>query len=370
MKKAVLFVLIILTLLSCDRGGTQVLKSGKTLYIGVLLPVEQVLNHKATNALKVLAQSQGLLENGDSLSLEFEYVKSNPEKSFISLCQKQDLVAIISFLNSTQTLGLKELMEARKIPVISTIATHSKVTKTKYISKICINNKMQAHVAASYLRDELFISKVSVLSTKNDAFSLELSAFFIKRYERLGGEVKAQLDTQMMINKPQIFIQNLKDNKTKTLYMSIDAENTRHLLKLLEKEKITLTILAHDGLLSEFMAIFPKDIKLLNGIFVIDNYADDIVLSDKANSFANEMQNQFSTLDSYDLLSFDAWSLLKKGLNACSTEEKECLNQYMRHCKSFEGAVESIRMENASAYRAAYVNEIKNSKMRVKVKVY
>jgi len=371
MRKIVLCLFIIFTLLSCDKKEEILVKSGKVVYIGVLLPEEQLLNHKAIDVLNVLAQNQGVLKNGDALSLEVEYVKDHPIKSFIKLCQKKELTAIISFLNSTQTLLLKNEIETKKIPIISAIATHTDITKIDYISRICINNTTQAHVAAAYLRDELFTSKVFILRDESNAFSFELSSIFIKRYEKLGGKTNTDLlDIKELLQDPDRFLRTLEKSQTDTLYISVDAAYTRTLLKLFKKHKLKLNILAHDGLLAAFVVQFPKDIELLNGLFVIDNYADNLILSKQAKKFTQAVKQKAYEVDSYDLLSYDAWSLLKKGLNTCKDNKNTCLNDYMRNCDSFEGAIETIRMQKGSAYRAAYVNEINDAKMQIKVRVY
>lgn len=370
MKKVFIFLVLLFSFISCGENEPRNVTKGKHIKVGILLPADILQEYKGIRVFQILADIQGRLNNTDIIKVEVSYVKDNPVASLVEFCDKEDLIAIISFLNSTQTLMLKEEIEKRKIPVISAIATHSDITKIKYVSRICLNNETQAHVAAAYLRDELFIPKVYLIKDETNAFSAELSAFFTKRYERLGGIVQENLDIDILFHNPQGFITQLHKSKVDTVYLSLDAHKTRRLLKLFEKEDIRLNILAHDGLLSAFKSQFPHDIDILNGIFVVDNYADNLILGTKAEKFKAEVESKGYELNSYDLLSFDTWSLLTQALNACENKEGECLYHYIRNNEGFEGAVERISMEKASAHRAVYVNEIEDLKMKVKVKVY
>ena len=370
MRNLIMFFALILIFTSCSETGSSPSVKTKVWKVGVLFPSDTRYNHKNLDVFKTLEKTQGKLNNHDILKIEVSYVKESPKKSFLELNKHEDLVAIISFLNTTQTLVLKEEIQKSKIPVISTLATHSEVIKIDYVSRICLSNKTQAHVAAAYLRDELFIPQVYVLRDKTNEFSMELSTFFIKRYIQIGGVVEENFDINNLLENSQSFINKLRQSKIDALYLSLDALKTKELLTLLKKEKIYLNVLADDGLLSAFMSQYPDDLDLLNGVFVVDNYADNLVLSQRAKGFKSALNDIGYTLDSYALLSFDAWNLLTQSLNTCENKKDECVNQHIQETKGFEGAVESIPMQDSSAHRAVYVNEIKHSKMKLRVKVY
>jgi len=361
---------MLFVLTSCKEKASQIEKSGDAVTIGILISAKDTSLKKRMKVLKALIKERGYLDNGDEIKFKPISLQDNFAEDFTKACEEENFISIISFLTSPDTLSLLDQIKACQTPVIATIATYSSLNKEEYISRICLNNEIQAHVAASYLRDELFIPEVSVLSDRKNEFSLELSSFFIKRYAKLGGSIELLIDTKEILEDPKGVVGKLKEEETDTLYLSIDAEKTRYFLKLIEKEKMKFKILAHDGLFSAFKERYPQDISMLDGVFVVDNYADTTVLDKKLKPFFQSFKDTGVDIDTYDLLSYDAVNLLRSGLNTCAKEDKVCLNAYLRNAQNIEGAVEKISMEDGNAYRAVYVNEIKGSQMHLKVRVY
>lgn len=371
MKNILILFLLIFILGACKDKEIAVSPSGKTLIVGVLVQKEYMSDIHRLAVLNALEKVDAYLDNGDRLRLEIAYVDEDCLNKFTDLTQTPDLVAIISFLNSADTLTLKEKIEAAKVPVIAMIATHSDLNKITYVSRICLNNHLEANVAASYLRDELFIPEVTVISDSSDVFSQELSGIFEERFKKLGGKIELSLDSTELDNK-NIFLAKLKEQKVDTLYITIDAEKTRLLLQELEQVNSEVMILAHDVLMSNFISRYPNDSHMLDGIYVIDNYSNDIKPFSKAAKIGKYLSEDGLEADTYDALSYDAWSLLKKSLNTCgeTLDRKKCLNQYMRNIDSFEGVSEKIGMNDGNADRTVYVNEIRDARMKMKVRVH
>lgn len=371
MKNILFLFLFIFILGACYDKETVITPSGKTLVVGVLVQKEYRSDRQRLGVLKILEKVDAYLDNGDRLRLKIVYVDEDYANMLTGLIKTPDLVAVISYLNSADMLALKESIEAAKVPVIAMIATHSDINKITYVSRICLNNRLEANVAASYLRDELFIPEVTVISDSSDVFSQELSTFFEERFEKLGGKIELSLDTEEL-NDENVFLTKLKEQNVDTLYITIDAEKTRILLKQLRKIDSKIMILAHDVLMSNFTSKYPDDTHMLEGIYVIDNYSNDIKAFPKAVKIGRYLSSEGLKADTYDALSYDAWSLLKKSLNICSeiSDKGMCLNQYMRNIDSFEGVAEKIGMTNGNADRTVYVNEIREAKMKMKVRVH
>lgn len=367
------FVMIILLFVftACEDKKTAVIPSGKTFVVGVLASKAYASDTERFGVLKVLESSDAYLDNGDRLHLKLVAVDDQAIDEFNDLVQTPDLVAVISFLGSEEMLKLKNTIERVRIPVIAAVATHSKINEISYVSRICLNNRLEANVAAAYLRDELFVPEVAVISDSTDAFSQELSTLFIQRYKQLGGDIQLSLDSTEL-NDEKVFISKLRDQKVENLYITIDAQKTKLLLDQLHKADLKIKVLVYAGLMSNYLAQYPDDAQMLNGVFVIDNYADNLKISPKAAVIAKEFSKGGLRADSFDALSYDAWMLIKKGLNTCAEVVKQevCLNQYMRNTDSFEGVSDNISMHEGNADRPVYVNEIQGLKMNMKVKVY
>ena len=340
--------------------------------IGVMLSFRDTDLPERLEFFKLLQSADGLLDNGDRLRVEVISVEDNHIERFVDLIKSKKVVSVVSFLNSAQMLKLKPYIESAKIPVIAAIATHSDINKINYVSRICLNNRLEANVAAAYLRDELLIPQVSVLSDKENIFALELSKFFSRRYRKLGGEIEHTFDTSFLKKYPNKFVKSLKKDAVETIYAVANADEIKILLELIHKEKLDIKILSYDGLLSAYKTQFPEDIALLDGVYVVDNYANDIVIGKRARALLQKSDLDVYTIDvdSYDALSYDAWALLKGALNACKKHDNTCVNEYMRNINPFDATSDSISMRDGNALRPVYVNEIRGEKMFIKVKVF
>jgi len=363
----VLFCLFVFT--ACQDKETVIIPSGKVKVIGFLASKKYLSDPDRFGVLKILERSEGYLDNGDRLHVKILSVEGDPLKDFNDLVQTPDIIAVISFLGSKEMLSLKDAIQEAKIPLIITTATHSKLSGIKYVSRICLSDRSEANVAAAYLRDELYIPEVTVIKDSKDVFSQELSALFVQRYKQLGGKVGLTIDSAEFDQENE-FISKLIDEKVDTLYITTDAHKSKLLLEQLQKAKLEVKILAYDGFISDFLSQYPYDAKMLNGIYVVDNYANDLKLLPKAAKIAKEISKEGLRIDTYDALSYDAWMLLKQSLNACAGLEDECLNAHLRNTDSFEGAVDNLSMHEGDITRPVYVNEIEDAKMNMMVKVY
>jgi len=131
-----------------------------------------------------------------------------------------------------------------------------------------------------------------------------------------------------------------------------------------------MDILGHDSLLNPFKIKFPDDLDILEGVFVVDNYADELVITPHAKKIRDRIRSEDLQIASYDALVYDALSLLRQGLDACGSSDAECVNTLIRNTASFEGVADELSMSEGKVYRQVYVNEIKEGKMLMKVKVY
>lgn len=370
MKTVLMSLFIFFLFTGCNENIPEVHASGKKVHIGLIFADNDNLMHKRLKVFKVFQKQWGLLDNGDELVLHAVSIKKDALSCFNNLLKEEKMSAVISFLDSTLMLDLKQSIEKNKVPVISIIATHSKVNEIKYVSRICLNNPWQASVAAAYIRDELFISNINIIRDESNDFSLELSHLFQERYKKMGGKVFSVFNIKELENSPKDFIKKMNENKVEALFLTINAQKTEKVMKLLQKLNHKVTVLAHDGLLSAFNTKFPKEIYLLDNIFVIDNYADDVKLSKKGRLLQKYKLDKRGFFDSYNGLSYDSWSLLRAALNRCKDYSGECVNDYMRNASRVEGVVEAFSMKDGNALRAVYVNKIKDAKMKIRVKVY
>lgn len=370
MKTVLMSLFIFFLFMGCNENTQEVQASGKKVHIGLIFTDNDSLMHKRLKVFKVFQKQWGRLDNGDELVLHVVSAKKDALSCFNNLLKEEKMSAVISFLDSTLMLDLKQSIEKNKVPVMSIIATHSKVNEIKYVSRICLNNPWQASVAAAYIRDELFISNINIIRDERNDFSLELSDLFEERYKKMGGRVVSVFSVKGLENDPQNFIKKMNENKIDALFLTINAQKTKELIKLLHKLNHKVTILTHDGLLSAFKTKFPEEAYLLDNIFVIDNYADDVRLSTKARILQKYKLDKKGFFDSYNGLSYDSWSLLRAALNRCKNYSGECVNNYMRNASRVEGVVEVFSMKEGNALRAVYVNKIKDSKMKIRVKVY
>ncbi|RLA71527.1 MAG: hypothetical protein DRG24_05320 [Epsilonproteobacteria bacterium] len=373
-----LLILLIITIFSACEEKPTIKHSGKTVEIGVIVPLsgEHVsLGVKALIGLNAAHALQPLTVTGDRIQLHIGDNNSSIKGS-LSLLEKfaenTDIKAIIILLNSYGALSIKQMINKKKIPVIAAIATHETLTtQSNYITRVSSSNDTQGKMAAFFAHDELLINRVAVFYDADSVYSTSLAQFFKEEFTDIGGTVYDELTANMPADQLERRLRALQEKGVELIYTSAIKRNAIHLLQINKKFNLNFQFIGTGNMLANMKERGITDYtELSEGTFVVAEYFDDrikSIIEQQMRRYAKKKAIEFNT---HSLLAYDSYLLLRDALKNCAECSRSTLNEALRNNRGFAGISDTIRTKDGDVKRPMFINKIHNEKMYVYVKVF
>ena len=185
----IMLYLLVLGLLSACQKNQPITPSGKTFRIGIIAPLQGNNKNQGQQGIlgiKVAQQLQPLLNNGDKLELIIEDDQNNPQLSrqaLHKLATIDKIKVILIFSGNQAVLAMTDEIEKLQIPVMVLSATHPDIVgNKKFINQFIFDDRFQSEVAAVFIRDELLLERVAIISEAEQS-SQFLANNFSKKFQ-------------------------------------------------------------------------------------------------------------------------------------------------------------------------------------------
>ena len=194
--------ILALLVLSCSPGReSQTAASADDIPIGVYgaLSGDQAAFGNATvQGVKLAAEeinaAGGVL--GRKIRLVIEDDRGKPEEAadvVTKLITGNDVIAVIGENSSAQSLAAAPIAQANGVPMISPSSTNPNVTKKgDYIFRVCFTDPYQGKALATFVRNNLKLTRAGILKDNKNDYSVGLAEFFGKEFAALGGTIVAE----------------------------------------------------------------------------------------------------------------------------------------------------------------------------------
>jgi branched-chain amino acid transport system substrate-binding protein len=366
--------MIIVLFVACDKK-TKISPSGKSVKLTVLASLSgkgEAYGMQGLEGFKAAKNMMPLLPNGDEIVFEVVDDASDIQKAkeAIELIDT-NISALITFSNSNIQLGITDVTEKKKLPTLSSIATHDSFTKnSSYMSRLSMSNSIEAEVAASYIRDELLINRVGVIYRKNNIFSVSLAESFKKEFESISGDIAKMISISELadIKEPYQIVMDRLD--LDLIFFTTDAEFSYNFLKVFDELDGSIRLFGSDGLLSDMKRHYPHKLHLLDGVLVIDHYADNMNKNTNYIKLQRYLKSKKIQMSSFAALGYESYLFIYNALKECPNYSRECINNNLRNSKPINALVSTMYTRDGDMQRPIYVNEIEDAKMLRRVKVY
>ncbi|MBQ7526070.1 MAG: ABC transporter substrate-binding protein [Abditibacteriota bacterium] len=196
MRKVFLAALLILTVAGSAFAADDVIKigifnclTGQNAFGGQLELEGTQLAHSLTP--EVLGKKVELVV------VDNKSDKVEAANAVTRLIENDKVNVIIGTYGSSLAMAGGEVAEKAGVPVIGTSCTNPLVTAGKrYYFRACFIDPFQGTGAATYALRTLGLKKAATLTDVANDYSVGLSAFFKRAFEKMGGEVVAELKYQ------------------------------------------------------------------------------------------------------------------------------------------------------------------------------
>ncbi len=365
MIKTFLLVFMLVFLSGCS-DEKKIRPSGKKINITILTSFSKMDKKYGSQSLLGIEKANDLkryLSNGDEIVLHVEDIKS------LNSSDIKNSKILITSAGSNKLINLKAKLQKIHIPIIATSATNNEITSlSDNMIQICMSNNTEALVAAHFAKDEKFIDNVGIVYKKTNRYSLQLAENFKNIYTKLGGHVKFFDD--ISDNRGFMKFKHKDKKDIKLLFSVVNAKQNIKIINLIKKQNKKIIILSTDDLLADALKNEKSNIKLFNGIFVIEHYAHKNYKKKNRRELASYLKKHNSGESSYSFLAYDAYQLLYNVLNNCVYYDNQCINTNLKNSGTIAGIAGNFSIINSKAKRAVYIDKIEDAKLIKEIVIY
>lgn len=174
-------------------------------------------------AEKVNAQGGVKVEDSRiKVRLVFADSGDNPDiasRAALKLIEDEHVDAIVGAIFSPVAVAAAGICEKKRIPLITPSAGTRRLTPLKYVFRVSYTNRVQGKALAIFAAGHFNKEPVAVLFAGNHSYSCELSEYFRKDYEKLGGSIAAFVSYPPGIRQYKEQMEQVADSDAKVLFL-------------------------------------------------------------------------------------------------------------------------------------------------------
>jgi branched-chain amino acid transport system substrate-binding protein len=373
------FILVFILLYGCEQKPV-VTPSGTKIKLGIIASLSGSQKNKGKEGLvgiKTAMKLHPFLNNGDRIELVIEDEKSNPTdsvKALKKLSQEDKVTAILAFSNSETALELARIAHRYKTPILIVITTNPDIVKNNaWVSQLSYDDDFQGTVAALYVRDELLFEKVAVFSQPENPYSSHLASIFVREFVSVGGRITDSIYVSQEDNDYSKILAIIHKHKPELIYLPVESKHVLTISRSVKALNWKPILMGGDGLLSNVLTKYTKELDLLEGALASSLYSYDISLTEygiQAKKAFNSMDHKYEA-NSYSVMGLEAFTLMTDVMNRCNNpSDRKCVNAMIRSTHNLTGVMGKISIDTkGKAQRPLFINRIHNGKAKFVVKV-
>jgi branched-chain amino acid transport system substrate-binding protein len=324
-------------------------------------------SHKgAVMAFEELNAAGGVL--GKKLELISEDNQSRPGESATvakKLIAREKVIALLGEVASTRSLEAAPIAQNAKVPMIAPAATNPAVTQTgDYIFRVCFIDPFQGTVMAKFAQDELKVTKVAILTSVSNAYSVGLANFFRETFTKNGGTVALEQKYTEGDKDFRAQLTAIKAAGIEAVFVPGYYTEAALIVRQARDLGITVPFFGGDGWESEKLLEIGGD--ALNGCYYSTHFSPENKEPNVA-KFVEKFKARWSneSPDAFAALGYDAAYVLIDAIKRAGTTDGPKLRDALAATKNFTGATGVTTIdENRNATKGATIIAIKDGKLQ------
>jgi len=274
----------------------------------------------------------------------------------------KNVAAIVGASWSDHSLAIAPIAQSAGIPMISNYSTNPKVTRVgNYIFRTCYVDTFQAGIMARFARQRLKLNRVAILFESGSEYSVGLSVYFRKEFDRLGGIVIAAVPYLKDSLDFSDQLRQIQEARPQAIYLPAYPKEAGMVMRQASKIGVRVPFLGSDSW-GDTMVQFlggpvrdgyevkpwsPKSPNPLNRQFVL--------------AYRKKFGEDHEDL-SGSALAYDAVMLLVDAIRRAGTPERAKIREALEKTTGFQGVTGPIRFDpERNPIKGAVINRYKNS---------
>lgn len=375
--KTLLLILILTSLLACEKKNDQPTTTENKIKIGVYYPLTgeiatfgQFGKKGVEMAVDEINKSGGLL--GRQVEAIYEDTRGLQQDSSIAvqkLIDKDKVIGVLGESASTNSIAGGQVCQEKKIPMITPSSTNPQVTQIgDYIFRICFLDDFQGEVMARFAFNSLKAKRVAILYDNGSDYSLGLEQFFSETLKKLGGEIIAKEAYQKQDVDFSSQLTKIKGLNPDAIYVPGYYTQVGQIAQQSRKLGLTIPLLGADGWDSPSLLEIGKE--ALNGCYFSNHYNvedPDPIVKNFVQTFVDRYK---TTPDTTAGLAYDATQIMFAAIKKANSTDAKAIRDAIAETKNFSGITGKITISaTRDAIKPAVIVGIENGKYIVKEKI-
>ena len=369
MMKPLLSTLLItstLLLASCSRQSESIKVGEYASLTGKDATFGQSSHKGAVMAFEELNAAGGVL--GKKLELITEDNQSRPGESATvakKLITREKVVALLGEVASTRSLEAAPIAQNARIPMIAPAATNPAVTETgDYIFRVCFIDPFQGTVMAKFAADDLKVTKVAILTSVSNAYSVGLANFFRDTFTKAGGTVAIEQKYTEGDKDFRAQLTAIKAAGVEAVFVPGYYTEAALIVRQARDLGLTTPFFGGDGWESEKLLEIGGN--ALNGCYYSTHFSPENKEANVA-GFVQKFKARWNneTPDAFAALGYDAAYVLVAAIKRAGTTDGPKLREALAATKNFSGATGITTIDqHRNATKGATIIAIKDGKLQ------
>jgi branched-chain amino acid transport system substrate-binding protein len=321
-------------------------------------------NHRgAVFAVEEINAAGGVL--GRKLELVTEDTRSMPGEAATvvkKLITRDKVIAIVGETGSSAALEAAPLCQNAGVPMISATATNPRVTEAgDYIFRACYIDPFQGTVLAKFARQTLKASRVALLVSNGNAYSVGLAKYFREHFTGDGSAIIAEQKYSEGDKDFRAQLTSIKGTNPDAIFATGDYAESA--LICVQARQLGLTVPIFGGDTWDSPALVEIGGQSVEGGYFSAHFSPDS--SDPAvKTFVQRFQTRWGqSPDTGTSLGYDAVMVLADAIRRAGSAEGAKIRHALATTKDFPGVTGRITIDaQRNASKSAVIFTVKNGK--------
>ncbi|MEG1836378.1 MAG: ABC transporter substrate-binding protein [Synergistaceae bacterium] len=282
------------------------------------------------------------------------------------LTEKEKVNAIIGSYGSSLAMAGGEVAEKAKTPMVGTSCTNPLVTQgKKYSFRVCFIDPFQGAGAATFAKEQLGAKTAACLIEVTEDYSVGLSSFFERSFEKSGGKVVAKLNYQKGDQDFTAQLTEIISKKPDVLYIPANFAEGAIVMRQARELGAKFKILGGDAMDNpEIVKIGGESVEGFS--FTTFAYAAEMPeMNETQKQFTENWKKEFPGKDPNALAAcgYDAYMIIANAIETANNAAPQAITDALASTKDFPG-VTGLTTINAThdAEKSVGIMQIKDGK--------
>ncbi|MGV3467220.1 MAG: ABC transporter substrate-binding protein [Heyndrickxia sp.] len=365
---------------TASTGGSG--KDSKTIVIGENLELSGAVASYGSSADKGIAlaleeiNKKGI--DGKKLKIVKVDNKSDAQEATsaaLKLISQNKVSAIIGAATSGDTLAQVQIVDKKKVPLITTSGTSPTITYDKgklneFVFRTCFIDPFQGVVSANFATNNLKAKNAAILIDSASDYAKGLASNFKDTFTKNGGSVVSE---EAYLAKDTDFraqLTNIKSKNPEVIFVPGYYEEVGLIVKQARDLGINVPIMGGDGWDSPKL-VEIAGAKALNNTFITNHYSSGNTEDQKVQDFVKAYKDKYGQEpDGFNALGYDSLYLIADAIKRAGSGDPVKIQKALEETKDLQLVTGTFTFDDKhNPVKSAVILEYVDGKQQFKAKV-